>query len=312
METGFVGLGRMGANMARRLMTGGHRVVVTNRSPEPIEKLAAEGAIPAMTRAELVGLMKPPRVVWTVLPAGETTEQAVDELAGLLQPGDLIVDAANSHYKDSMRRAAAVAERGVLFVDAGTSGGIWGRENGYSMSVGGSAEAAAMVRPLIETLAPAPDRGWGHVGPVGAGHFVKMVHNGIEYGMMEAYAEGFDLLRSKNEFAFDAHQVAELWREGSVIRSWLLDLAARALEPDPTLAAVAPVVQDSGEGRWTVLEAVDQGVPAPVIAAALNVRFSSRDQTGYAARLLSALRGQFGGHAVAAAELPAGDDPRPS
>jgi 6-phosphogluconate dehydrogenase len=309
METGFVGLGRMGANMARRLMAGGHRVVVTNRSPEPIAKLAAEGAIPAMTRAELVSLMKPPRVVWTVLPAGDTTQQAIDELAGLLERGDLVADAANSHYKDSIRRAAALAERGIHFVDAGTSGGIWGREYGYSMSVGGSPEAAAMVRPLVEALAPAPDRGWGHVGPVGAGHFVKMVHNGIEYGMMEAYAEGFDLLRSKNELSLDAHQVAELWREGSVIRSWLLDLAARALEPDPTLAAVAPLVQDSGEGRWTVLEAVEQGVSAPVIAAALNVRFSSRDQTGYAARLLSALRGQFGGHAVAAAEPPADAQP---
>jgi 6-phosphogluconate dehydrogenase len=307
METGFVGLGRMGANMARRLLAGGHRVVVTNRSSEPIERLASEGAVPAMTRAELVGLLTPPRVVWTVLPAGETTQQAVDELAGLLQPGDLIVDAANSHYKDSLRRAAALAGRGVHFVDAGTSGGIWGRENGYSMSVGGSAEDVALIMPLIQTLAPAADLGWGHVGPVGAGHFTKMVHNGIEYGMMEAYAEGFDLLRSKREFSLDAHQIAELWREGSVIRSWLLDLTARALEPDSTLAAVAPVVQDSGEGRWTVLEAVDQGVPAPVIAAALNVRFSSRDETGYAARLLSALRGQFGGHAVAATEPPAAD-----
>ena len=306
METGFVGLGRMGANMARRLMAGGHRVVVTNRSPEPIQELATEGAVAALPRAELVGSMKAPRVVWTVLPAGETTQKAVDELAGLLKPGDLIVDAANSHYTDSMRRASILAERGIHFVDAGTSGGIWGKENGYSMSVGGSAEAVAMMLPLVKTLAPAADRGWGHVGPVGSGHFVKMVHNGVEYGMMEAYAEGFDLLRSKNEFALDTHQVAELWREGSVIRSWLLDLAARALEPDPTLAAVAPVVQDSGEGRWTVLEAVNQGVSAPVIAAALNVRFSSRDETGYAARILSALRGQFGGHAVAAAEPPAG------
>jgi 6-phosphogluconate dehydrogenase len=298
MEAGFVGLGRMGANMARRLMAGGHRVVVGNRSPEPVEQLAAEGAIPARSRAELVELLTAPRVVWTVLPAGAPTEEAVTELGDLLRRGDVVVDAANSYYRDSMRRAESLAARGIHFVDAGTSGGIWGRENGYSMSVGGSAEAFAIVRPLVETLAPALDRGWGHVGPSGAGHFVKMVHNGIEYGMMQAYAEGFDLLRSKEEFAFDAHQVAELWREGSVIRSWLLDLAARALEPDATLAAVAPRVEDSGEGRWTVLEAIEQGVAAPVIGAALNARFTSRDDTGYAARLLAALRGQFGGHPV--------------
>jgi 6-phosphogluconate dehydrogenase len=298
METGFVGLGRMGANMARRLMAGGHRVVVSNRSPDPVRQLTTEGAVPARSRAELVELLPAPRIVWTVLPAGATTEQAVEELAGLLQPGDIVVDAANSYYRDSMRRAESLGARGIEFVDAGTSGGIWGRENGYSMSVGGSPEAFAVIRPLVETLAPGSDRGWGYVGPSGAGHFTKMVHNGIEYGMMQAYAEGFALLRSKEEFGLDAHQVAELWREGSVIRSWLLDLAARALAPDASLAAIAPKVEDSGEGRWTVLEAIDQGVPAPVISAALNARFSSRDETGYAARLLAALRGQFGGHAV--------------
>jgi 6-phosphogluconate dehydrogenase len=309
MEAGFVGLGRMGANMARRLMAGGHRVVVGNRSPEPVEQLAAEGAIPARSRAELVELLTAPRVVWTVLPAGAPTEEAVTELGDLLRRGDVVVDAANSYYRDSMRRAESLAARGIHFVDAGTSGGIWGRENGYSMSVGGSAEAFAIVRPLVETLAPALDRGWGYVGPSGAGHFVKMVHNGIEYGMMQAYAEGFDLLRSKEEFGFDAHQVAELWREGSVIRSWLLDLAARALESDATLAAIAPRVEDSGEGRWTVLEAIEQGVAAPVIGAALNARFTSRDDTGYAARLLAALRGQFGGHPVPVMnETPAGTE----
>ncbi len=301
METGFVGLGRMGANMARRLLSGGHRVVVSNRSPGPVEDLAREGASPSWSRAELVGMLTKPRVVWTVLPAGDATEEAVAELGGLLEAGDVLVDAANSYYRDSMRRAALLSEGGVHFVDAGTSGGIWGREYGYSMSVGGSAEAVGIVRPLIETLAPGRETGWGHVGPTGSGHFTKMVHNGIEYGMMQAYAEGFALLRSKEEFALDLHQVAELWREGSVIRSWLLDLAARALDPDPTLSAVAPVVHDSGEGRWTVLEAIDQGVPAPVIAAALNARFDSRDEIGYAARLLSALRGQFGGHEVPAA-----------
>ena len=305
MDTAFVGLGRMGANMARRLMAGGHRVVVSNRSPGPVTELAGEGAVPAWSRAELVGLLAPPRVVWTVLPAGAPTEEAVVELGGLLQPGDVVVDSANSFYRDSMRRAQHLAARGVHFVDAGTSGGIWGRQNGYSMSLGGSAEAVAVVRPLVETLAPTPDRGWGHVGAGGAGHFVKMVHNGIEYGIMQAYAEGFQLLRAKYEFALDAHQVAEVWREGSVIRSWLLDLAAQALEPDPTLAGVAPRVEDSGEGRWTLLEAVDLGVSAPVIGAALNARFASRDDVGYAARLVAALRGQFGGHSVPVLEVPA-------
>jgi 6-phosphogluconate dehydrogenase len=309
MDTGFVGLGRMGANMARRLLSGGHRVVVANRSPEPVEALAREGATPAWSRAGLVDMLAPPRVVWTVLPAGEATEAAAQELGGLLAPGDVLVDAANSYYRDSMRRAGSLAERGVHFVDAGTSGGIWGRENGYSMSIGGPPEAVEIIRPLIETLAPGAATGWGYVGPSGAGHFTKMVHNGIEYGLMQAYAEGFALLRSKKEFALDMHQVAELWREGSVIRSWLLDLAARALDPDPSLSAIAPVVHDSGEGRWTVLEAIEQGVPAPVIAASLNARFSSRDETGYAARLLSALRGQFGGHEVPAASAGDGVSP---
>lgn len=307
METGIVGLGRMGANMARRLISGGHRVAVSNRSPEIVHQLAAEGAVPTGSRAELVQVLQVPRVVWVVLPAGVPTEEAVEEMASLLEPGDVLVDAANSHYRDSMRRAETLQRRGIHFVDAGTSGGIWGRENGYSMSLGGSPAAVSIVRPLVETLAPASSRGWGYVGPSGAGHFVKMVHNGIEYGLMEAYAEGFDLMRSKTEFGLDLHQVAQLWREGSVIRSWLLDLTARAIAADSTLEAIAPVVEDSGEGRWTVLEAVGQGVSTPVISAALNVRFSSRDATRYAARLLAALRGQFGGHAVpGATSLPEG------
>ncbi len=305
METGFVGLGRMGANMARRLLSGGHRVVVGNRSPEPVEALAREGATPAWSRAELVGMLAPPRVVWTVLPAGEATEEAVQELGGLLAPGDVLVDAANSYYRDSMRRAESLAGRGVHFVDAGTSGGIWGRENGYSMSLGGSPEAVEIVRPLIETLAPGPATGWGHVGPSGAGHFTKMVHNGIEYGLMQAYAEGFDLMRSKEEFGLDLRQVAEMWRRAA----WSAPgcSTCRPSSGDQTQSGgIAPVVPDSGEGRWTVLEAIDQGVPAPVIAASLNVRFSSRDETGYGARLLSALRGQFGGHEVPAASAGEG------
>jgi len=298
MDTGFVGLGRMGANMTRRLMAAGHRVVVSNRSRGPVDELAAEGAIPARSREDLVAALKAPRVVWVVLPAGDVTESAVAELANHLERGDVLVDAGNSFYRDSIRRAEALSGRGILFMDIGTSGGIWGRENGYGLSVGGSAEGLAFVRPLLEVLAPAPDRGWGYVGPSGSGHFVKMVHNGIEYGMMQAYAEGFALLESKREFGLDPHQIAEIWRFGTVIRSWLLDLAARALEGDPSLALVAPTIEDSGEGRWTVLEAITDGVPAPVISAALNARFSSRDETGYSARLVSALRGQFGGHEV--------------
>jgi 6-phosphogluconate dehydrogenase len=298
METGVVGLGRMGANMARRMMAGGHRVVVSNRSPGPVAALAAEGAVATSARSEIKALLAAPRAVWVVLPAGEVTEQAVEELGGLLDPGDLVIDGGNSYYRDSIRHAEQLRARGIGFVDCGTSGGIWGLDNGYSLMVGGDDEAIALIRPLLRTLAPGPDTGWGHVGPVGAGHFVKMVHNGIEYGLMEAYAEGFSLMRSKTEFALDLHRVAEIWREGSVVRSWLLDLAANALKSDPTLASVEPRVADSGEGRWTALEAIEQGVAAPVILSALGVRFASQDDFGFADRLLAALRGQFGGHAV--------------
>ena len=298
METGVVGLGRMGANMARRMMSGGHRVVVSNRSPAPTEQLASEGAVAASSRVELKQLLSAPRSVWVVLPSGEVTEQAVEELGGLLDPGDLLIDGGNSYYRDSMRRAEKLRARGIGYVDSGTSGGIWGLENGYSLMVGGDREYIDRIRSLLETLAPAPDRGWGHVGPVGSGHFVKMVHNGIEYGMMQAFAEGFSLMRAKQEFGLDLHQVAEIWREGSVVRSWLLDLAANALQPDPTLANIEPRVADSGEGRWTAMEAIELGVAAPVILSALNVRFTSQDEVGFADRLLAALRGQFGGHAV--------------
>ena len=298
METAVVGLGRMGANMARRMMAGGHCVVVSNRSPGPIAELASEGAVPASTRAELKDLLTPPRSVWVVLPAGEVTEQAVGELGGLLDAGDLIIDGGNSYYRDSVRRAGQLRARGVGYVDCGTSGGIWGLKGGYSLMLGGDDQSLARIRPLLETLAPGPDRGWGHVGPVGAGHFVKMVHNGIEYGMMQAYAEGFSIMRAKEEFGLDLHQVAEIWREGSVVRSWLLDLAANALQPDPTLANIEPRVADSGEGRWTALEAIEHGIAAPVILSALNVRFTSQDEVGFNDRLLAALRGQFGGHPV--------------
>jgi len=298
MEIGIIGLGRMGANMARRLLAGGHRVVVANRSPEPVKELEAEGAVAAWSHAELVAALAPPRVVWIMVPAGDPTEAVIGDVAGALAPGDVIVDGGNSNYKDSVRRAAELAERGFGFVDAGTSGGIWGLSEGYSLMVGGEAASVALVRPALETLAPALDRGWGHVGPAGAGHFVKMVHNGIEYGLMQAYAEGFEILKAKDEFALDLHQVAEVWRTGSVVRSWLLDLTAAALAEDPDLSTIQGWVADSGEGRWTVAEAIDSDVPAPVITMALLMRFVSRQDESFGAKLLAAMRNQFGGHAV--------------
>jgi 6-phosphogluconate dehydrogenase len=298
MEIGIAGLGRMGANIARRLLTGGHRVVVANRSPGPVEELASEGAVPAHSWAELVDLLPAPRTIWVMVPAGDPTEQLLRDFAAMLSPGDLLVDGGNSNYKDSQRRAAALAERGLLFVDAGTSGGIWGRAEGYALMVGGEAAAVERLRPALETLAPAPDRGWGHMGPAGSGHYVKMVHNGIEYGLMEAYAEGFEILRAKEEFGLDLHQIAEVWRYGSVVRSWLLDLTAAALAEDAELSDIKGWVADSGEGRWTVAEAIDHDIPAPVITLSLMRRFDSRQDESYAAKLLAAMRNQFGGHEV--------------
>jgi len=298
MELGIIGLGRMGANMARRLLRGGHRVVGYNRSPEKTQALVPEGLEPAYSIAELVSRLSRPRVVWCMVPAGEATERTLAEAAERMEAGDVLVDGGNSFYKDTLRRAEQFRARGLYFVDVGTSGGIWGLSQGYSLMVGGAPEAVALLRPALETLAPAPDQGWGHVGPTGAGHFVKMVHNGIEYGMMQAYAEGFEILRSKREFALDLHQVAEIWRYGSVVRSWLLDLIAQALEEDVNLREIAPYVEDSGEGRWTVKEAIDLDVPAPVITLSLMARFISRQEDSYAARLLAAMRRQFGGHSV--------------
>ncbi|MGQ9515771.1 MAG: phosphogluconate dehydrogenase (NAD(+)-dependent, decarboxylating) [Anaerolineae bacterium] len=307
MEIGIVGLGRMGANMARRLLRGGHRVVGYNRSPQKTLALVPEGLEPAYSVAELVSMLSQPRVVWCMVPAGEATEQTLTEAAGFLEAGDVLVDGGNSFYKDTLRRAERFRARGLHFVDVGTSGGIWGLSEGYSLMVGGDPAAVALLRPALETLAPAPDTGWGHVGPAGAGHFVKMVHNGIEYGMMQAYAEGFEILRSKEEFALDLHQVAEIWRYGSVVRSWLLDLIARALAEDVNLRDIAPYVEDSGEGRWTVKEAIDLDVPAPIITLSLMARFISRQEDSYAARLLAAMRRQFGGHAVR--RTGAGEEP---
>jgi len=298
MQLGMVGLGKMGANMTTRLVRGGHEVVAFDRSPDVVKASVGQGARGAASLEDLVKQLDAPRAVWVMVPAGDPTEATVRALANLLSSGDTIIDGGNSNYKESMRRGSMVAERGLQFVDAGTSGGIWGLAEGYSLMVGGSPEAVNRLRPIFETLAPAKDKGWGHVGPTGAGHFTKMVHNGIEYGMMQAYAEGFSILKHKQEFSLDLAQIAELWRNGSVVRSWLLDLTARALGEDQNLASIAPYVSDSGEGRWTVAEAIDLDVPAPVITLALLQRLRSRDAESYADRLLSALRNQFGGHAV--------------
>lgn len=298
MKFGMIGLGRMGGNMVRRLLKGGHQVVVFNRSPGPVEEAAKDGAIPSTSVDDLISKLETPRVVWIMVPAGDATQAMIDNVASKLNPGDIIIDGGNSNYKDSIRRGEALKAKGLHFIDVGTSGGIWGITEGYSMMVGGANEAVAQIRPLLETLAPAADQGWGHVGPTGSGHFVKMVHNGIEYGMMQAYAEGFEIMRAKQEFNLDLHQIAELWRFGSVVRSWLLDLTANALKENPNLDGIKAWVADSGEGRWTVAEAIDQDVPAPVITLSLMMRFVSRQDDSYAAKLLAAMRNQFGGHEI--------------
>lgn len=298
MELGLIGLGKMGGNMTVRLLQGGHRVVVYDLSPEAVHAAEEAGAEGASSLADLVGKLNAPRAVWIMVPAGEPSEQTIRELADVLEPGDIVLDGGNAFYKDTMRRAEALDDQGLHFVDVGVSGGVWGLTEGYGMMIGGSAGAVKQIRSIFETLAPTPERGWGHVGPSGAGHFVKMVHNGIEYGMMQAYAEGFALLAAKESFELDLHQVAEIWRFGTVIRSWLLDLTARALAKDQELADIAPWVADSGEGRWMVQEAVELAVPAPVITEALYARFRSRLPENFADRLLAALRREFGGHAV--------------
>ena len=298
MELGIIGLGRMGANMAERLINGGHRVVGYDRSPEPIQQVVEKGAVGADSLEALVEAMSGPRAVWLMVPAGPPVDETIEALLPLLSLDDVILDGGNSYYKDTLQRAEMVRERGLHFVDVGTSGGVWGLAEGYSLMIGGSDEVVERLRPIFETLAPAPDKGWGHVGPSGAGHFVKMVHNGIEYGLMQAYAEGFALMRRKEAFGLDLHQVAEVWRHGSVVRSWLLELLAAALAEDQVLAGVAPYVADSGEGRWMVAETIEQDVAAPVIALSLIQRLRSRDEESYADRLLAVLRGQFGGHAI--------------
>ncbi len=302
MQIGMAGLGRMGGAMARRLLRNGHEVVAYNRSPKPVADIVAEGASGADSLEALVEALKPPRAVWTMVPSGDATEAMVNALLDLLSPGDTLIEGANSNFRDSQRRAKAAADRRLLFLDAGTSGGIWGLEGGYCMMVGGDREAYDRLLPALKSLAPGEDRGYAYMGPAGAGHFVKMVHNGIEYGMMQAFAEGFEMLEAKKEFGLNMAEIAELWRHGSVVRSWLLDLAAAALQEDPGLDNLVSYVDDSGEGRWTVQESVELAVPTPVITAALQQRFRSRQENPLGGRVLAALRNQFGGHAIHTAD----------
>jgi 6-phosphogluconate dehydrogenase len=299
MRLGMIGLGKMGGNMARRLRRADIEVVGYNRDSDSTAALAAEcGLLPAGSAKELVQKLESPRCVWLMLPAGEITESYVEMMLQLLQPGDILIDGANSYYKDSMRRGERLAKSGIHFVDAGVSGGVWGLANGYAMMVGANDDAFATVQPLIEILAPGPEKGWVHAGPVGSGHFVKMIHNGIEYGMMQAYAEGFALMKGRDNFELDLAAIAESWRHGSVVRSWLLDLSANVLASDQQLESVEPFVADSGEGRWTALESIEQGVPTPVMSLALMARFSSQGKQDYSAKLLAMMRQQFGGHDI--------------
>lgn len=298
MELGMIGLGRMGANMSKRLIKGGHKVVGYARHSETVDRVVRKGAVGAYSLKELVQKLTSPRVIWLMIPAGDPIDKTIQTLLPNLKPEDVIVDGGNSNYKDSMRRATMLKEKGIYYVDVGTSGGIWGLKEGYCMMIGGEKEVVERLRPIFNTLAPAPDKGWGYVGPNGAGHLVKMIHNGIEYGIMEAYAEGFAILRQKEGFDLDLHQIADIWRYGSVIRSWILDLITQALDEDQELNDIVPYVDDSGEGRWTVFEAIDRNVAAPVITLSLLQRLSSRDKEQFSDRLLAVMREQFGGHKV--------------
>ena len=296
MEIGLYGLGRMGANMVRRLVRSGeHRVVAGNRSPGPVEEAVSEGAEGAYSMEEMVEKLSPPRAIWTMVPAGDITEATLLKFAGTMDEGDILIDGGNSYFRDSIRRAEMLHERGLRFLDAGTSGGIWGLQVGYCLMVGGDADAFDRVEPALKTLAP-PD-GYLYAGGAGAGHFVKMVHNGVEYGMLQAYAEGFEIMQ-KSQYDLDLHAVSHLWNQGSVVRSWLLELAESAFEKDANLDSIRGYVEDSGEGRWTLLEAINESVPANAIAGSLFARFASRQDDSFAMKVIAALRGEFGGHAV--------------
>ena len=297
MRIAMVGLGKMGMNMTRRLLRKGHEVVAVDRAPAAVEEASREGALPAATLSDAVAKLSPPKVVWLMVPAGAPVDENVEALQRLLSSGDIVIDGGNSMYKDAPRRAKRLGERGIRFLDVGTSGGIWGLSEGYCLMAGGDEEAFRHVSPALAALAPA--EGYAYMGPHGAGHFVKMVNNGIEYGMMQAYAEGFDLLATA-PFPLDLPAIASLWNRGSVVRSWLLELAERALSRDPSLSALAPYVEDSGEGRWTVERSIEAGVPLPVIGLSLYMRFFSRQENSFAMRMLAALRNEFGGHAVKA------------
>src|SRR5687768_10763300 len=319
MQIGIIGLGRMGGNIARRLLKAGHRCVVFDRSAETVGKLGQEGAAPALDLADLVRQLETPRAVWVMLPAGEATEATVTQLGRVMEAEDIIIDGGNSFYKDDIRRAQMLADRRIRYVDVGTSGGVWGLREGYCMMIGGDASVVEHLDPIFDALAPGPgdiaptpgregrdpraERGYVHCGPVGAGHFAKMIHNGIEYGLMQAYAEGFDILRHAaaaqsggERYEFNVADIAEVWRRGSVVRSWLLDLIAMSLAEDETLAGYSGVVEDSGEGRWTIMAAIEEAVPADVLSAALYARFRSRQQHTFAEKVLSAMRHKFGGH----------------
>ncbi|MGB9068603.1 MAG: decarboxylating 6-phosphogluconate dehydrogenase [Candidatus Acidiferrales bacterium] len=298
MELGMIGLGKMGGFMAERLLKGGHRVVGLDRDAAAVDRVVEKGAAGADTLGKLIGQLKTPRAIWLMVPAGAPVDQTIEQLLPHLSPGDTIIDGGNSYYRDSMRRAAALVPKKINFIDSGTSGGVWGLTEGYSLMIGGEEAVVKQWAPIFETLAPGKDKGWGRVGPPGAGHFVKMVHNGIEYGIMQAYAEGLDLFRHKKEFGLDLLQITKIWQYGSVVRSWLLDLTVDALGKNPTLEGIGAYVTDSGEGRWTAIEGIEQGVPLPVLSGALDARFRSQDPEPFANKVLAIMRNEFGGHAV--------------
>ena len=298
MQLGLIGLGKMGGNMAERLRLGGHQVVGFDFNAEAVARLAAQGNVGASTLDELAEKLEGRKAIWIMVPQGKPVDETIARLLPHLNPGDILIDGGNSNYKDTMRRHDEIGAKGFQFVDVGTSGGIWGLKEGYSMMIGGDKDPVEYLRPIFQTLAPAPDQGWGHVGPGGAGHFVKMIHNGIEYGMMQAYAEGFTIMETKQELGLDLPQISQIWRFGSVVRSWLLDLAADALAKNPRLEGLEAFVEDSGEGRWTVIEAIDLNVSAPVITASLMRRIRSREENNFTDRMLAVMRNEFGGHAV--------------
>ena len=298
MQLGLIGLGKMGGNMAERLRLGGHQVVGFDFNAEAVAKLTASGNVGVSTLEDLAKKLEGRKAIWIMVPQGDPVDQTIAKLEPLLNPGDILIDGGNSNYKDSVRRHAEVTSKGFQFVDVGTSGGVWGLKEGYSMMIGGDKEPVEYLRPIFETLAPAADKGWGHVGPAGSGHFVKMVHNGIEYGMMQAYAEGFTIMEKKEVLNLDLAQISQIWRYGSVVRSWLLDLTADALSKNPTLDGLEAYVADSGEGRWTVFEAIDLNVSAPIITESLIRRIRSREENNFTDRMIAIMRNEFGGHAV--------------